>query len=71
MCDQIVNLVSQVQGGAIKAYAIAIPERSRRASGRSHHERGGLPEYQVSAWNALFAPKGTPKEIVTSSTRPW
>ncbi|HEX5959443.1 MAG TPA: tripartite tricarboxylate transporter substrate-binding protein, partial [Hyphomicrobiaceae bacterium] len=22
-------------------------------------------EYQVSAWNALFAPKGTPAEVVT------
>jgi tripartite-type tricarboxylate transporter receptor subunit TctC len=28
-------------------------------------KEGGLPDYQVSAWNALFAPKGTPKEIVT------
>ena len=24
----------------------------------------GLPEFQVSAWNGLFAPKGTPKPIV-------
>ena len=23
-----------------------------------------MPEYQVSAWNALIAPKGTPKPIV-------
>ena len=27
-------------------------------------KEAGLPEYQVSAWNALFAPKGTPKEIM-------
>ena len=24
----------------------------------------GLPSYQASAWNALFAPKGTPKDII-------
>jgi tripartite-type tricarboxylate transporter receptor subunit TctC len=24
----------------------------------------GLPEFQVTGWNALFAPKGTPKDIV-------
>ena len=24
----------------------------------------GLPEFRASAWNALFAPKGTPKPIV-------
>jgi tripartite-type tricarboxylate transporter receptor subunit TctC len=23
-----------------------------------------LPDFQVSAWNALFAPKGTPKSIL-------
>src|SRR5262249_61159795 len=28
MCDQIVNLVQQVQGGQIKAYAIGTAERS-------------------------------------------
>src|SRR6185295_2041072 len=64
MCDQIVNLVSQVQGGAIKAYAIAIPERSAALPEVPTTKEAGLPEYQVSAWNALFAPKGTPKDIV-------
>ena len=27
-------------------------------------KEGGLPEYQVSAWNAVFAPKGTPPEVL-------
>ena len=64
MCDQIVNLVSQVKGGAIKAYAIATPTRSPALPDVPTTKEAGLPEYQVSAWNALFAPKGTPKEIV-------
>jgi tripartite-type tricarboxylate transporter receptor subunit TctC len=65
MCDQIVNLVEQIKGGAIKAFAIAIPERSPALPDIPTTTEAGLPEYQVSAWNALFAPKGTPKEIVT------
>jgi len=64
MCDQIVNLVSQVQGGAVKAYAIATPERSPALPDVPTTKEAGFPDYQVSAWNALFAPKGTPKEIV-------
>jgi tripartite-type tricarboxylate transporter receptor subunit TctC len=24
----------------------------------------GLPQFQATGWNAMFAPKGTPKEIV-------
>jgi tripartite-type tricarboxylate transporter receptor subunit TctC len=65
MCDQIVNLVEQVKGGAIKAYAIATAERSPALPDVPTSKEAGLPEYEVSAWNALFAPKGTPKEIVT------
>jgi tripartite-type tricarboxylate transporter receptor subunit TctC len=65
MCDQIVNLVEQIKGGQIKAYAIATPTRSPVLPDVPTTKEAGLPAYQVSAWNALFAPKGTPKEIVT------
>ncbi len=65
MCDQIVNLVEQVKGGSIRAYAIATAERSPALPDVPTTKEAGLPDYQVSAWNALFAPKGTPKEIVT------
>lgn len=63
MCDQIVNLVEQIKGGNIKAYAIATPDRSPALPDVPTTKEAGLPEYQVSAWNAVFAPKGTPKEI--------
>lgn len=65
MCDQIVNLVEQINGGAIKAFAIATTERSPVLPNVPTTKEGGLPEYNVSAWNAVFAPKGTPKDVVT------
>jgi len=65
MCDQIVNLVEQIKGGQIRAYGIATPVRSPALPDVPTTKEAGLPSYQVSAWNALFAPKGTPKEIVT------
>jgi len=64
MCDQIVNLVPQIQAGTIKAYAVALPERSPALPDVPTTKEGGLPEFQVSAWNAIFAPKGTPPEIL-------
>jgi len=63
MCDQIVNLVEQVKGGSIRAYAIATPQRSPALPDVPTTTEAGLPAYQVSAWNALFAPKGLSKEI--------
>jgi len=64
MCDQIVNLVPQIQAGTIKAYGVALPQRSPALPDVPTTKEGGLPEFQVSAWNAIFAPKGTPPEVV-------
>ena len=64
MCDQITNVVPQVNGGTIKAYAVATPERAPSLPNVPTSAEGGLPNYQASAWNALFAPKGTPKAII-------
>jgi tripartite-type tricarboxylate transporter receptor subunit TctC len=64
MCDQIVNAVLQIKGGTIKAYAIATPKRNPALPDVPTTREAGLPEFQVSAWNALFAPKGTPKPTI-------
>lgn len=63
-CDQIVNLVEQIKAGSIRAYGIATPARSPALPDVPTTKEAGLPEYEVSAWNALFAPKGTPAAIV-------
>jgi tripartite-type tricarboxylate transporter receptor subunit TctC len=64
MCDQIVNLVPQIKAGNIKAYAIGTPERNPALPDVPTSKEAGLPEFQAVAWNALFAPKGTPKPIL-------
>ena len=63
MADQIVNVAPQAQAGTIRALAIATPERSPVLPDVPTTAEAGLPDYQVSAWNAVFAPKNTPKEI--------
>src|SRR6478672_4898387 len=64
MCDQIVNAVPQVNGGTIKAYAVATPERNPSLPNVPTTTEAGLPAFQAQAWNAIFAPKGTPAEVV-------
>ncbi|PVE26452.1 hypothetical protein DC522_01430 [Microvirga sp. KLBC 81] len=64
MTDQIVNVAPQIQGGNIKAFAIATPERSPVLPNVPTTKEAGLGDYQVSAWNAMFAPKGTPADVV-------
>ena len=64
MCDQIVNVVAQVNGGAIRAYAIGTPERNPALPNVPTAREAGMSAFQASAWNALFAPKDTPQPIV-------
>jgi tripartite-type tricarboxylate transporter receptor subunit TctC len=64
MCDQIVNAVPQVNGGTIKAYAVATPERNPSLPNVPTTTEAGLPAFQAQAWNAIFAPKGTPAPVI-------
>ena len=64
MCDQIVNAVPQINGGTIKAYAVATPERNPSLPNVPTTTEAGLPAFQAQAWNAIFAPKGTPADVV-------
>jgi len=64
MCDQIVNAVPQINGGTIKAYAVATPERNPSLPNFPTTTEAGLPAFQAQAWNAIFASKGTPADVV-------
>lgn len=64
MCDQIVNAVPQINGATIKAYAVATPERNPSLPNVPTTAEAGLPAFQAQAWNAIFAPKGTPAPIL-------
>src|SRR6201747_2600812 len=64
MCDQIVNAVPQINGGTINAYAIATPGGNPSLPSVPTTAEAGLPAFQAQAWNAIFAPKGTPADVV-------
>ena len=64
MCDQIVNVVQQIQAGQIKAYAIGTPARNPALPDVPTAKEAGLPQFEAQAWNALFAPDETPQPIV-------
>jgi tripartite-type tricarboxylate transporter receptor subunit TctC len=69
MCDGgINNSVPHVQSGTIKAYAIGSEHRSPVLPNVPTSKEAGLPEFQVSGWLALFAPKGTPEPILDKLT---
>src|SRR5262249_18303845 len=69
MCDGgALNSASHVQSGAAKAYTIDARQRSPLLPNVPTIQEAGLPEFRVSAWVALFAPKGTAKPILDKLT---
>jgi tripartite-type tricarboxylate transporter receptor subunit TctC len=68
MCNAIPDAVQQVQSGTVKGYAISTAERSPTLPNVPTATEAGLPAFQASAWNAVFAPKGTPKPVLDRLT---
>jgi tripartite-type tricarboxylate transporter receptor subunit TctC len=64
MCADILTGAPQVADGKIKIYALGAPTRHPSLPNVPTTIEAGLPEWQVSGWNGLFAPKGTPKPAV-------
>lgn len=63
MVDQSLNVIPQIKGGTIKAYAVAAPSRLESIPDVPTTKEAGV-DFIFSAWNAMVAPKGTPKDIV-------
>lgn len=53
-----------VKAGALKAYAVTAKERIAVAPDIPTTDEAGLPGYYFSFWHAMWAPKGTPKDII-------
>ena len=64
MIDDPTNALPQIRSGAIKAYAVAAKSRLAQAPDIPTVDEAGLPEFYYSRWHALWAPKGTPKDVI-------
>ena len=62
-CIAVSGIVSQIQGGTIKAIAVASPERAAVLKDVPTTSEGGLPQFQASSWNAIFAPRNLPSDV--------
>jgi tripartite-type tricarboxylate transporter receptor subunit TctC len=54
----------QIRAGAIKAYVVTSKDRWAAAPEIPTADEAGLPTLHVTNWQALFVPKGTPKNVV-------
>jgi len=63
MVDQSLNVIPQIKAGTIKVFAIAAAQRLESLPDVPTSKEAGV-DFIFSAWNAMVAPKGTPKAII-------
>ena len=64
LCEQAVSMVPSIQGGKIKGIVISADERLAALPNVPGAKEAGAPDYQLNVWSAVYAPRGTPKEII-------
>ena len=62
--DSMAAYIPTVQGGQIKALAVASAQRWSKLPDVMTASESGLPGFEASVWYALLAPAGTPADIV-------
>lgn len=68
MCDQTTNTTNQIRDGSIKAYAVTVPERVPSLPDLPTVLEDGVANFTVSIWHGLYAPAGTPDDVVETLT---
>jgi len=63
MCDQTTNTTNQIKDGKIRGYAVTTKAKVPSLPELPTLDSGPLKGFEVSAWHALWAPKGLPKDV--------
>jgi tripartite-type tricarboxylate transporter receptor subunit TctC len=64
LCEIVTTALPQIQGGTVKPIAMLSLDRSPVLPNLPTANESGLPKFEAYTWNAIFLPKGAPREIV-------
>ncbi len=63
MCDQTTTTTAQITENKIKGYAVTTKQRLAVLPQLPTLDESGLKGFEVSAWHAMWAPKGLPADV--------
>lgn len=69
MFGSIGTISPHVKSGRLKALAITSPARVAALPEVPTTSEAGMPDFVIFSWNGVFAPPGTPKDIVAKISR--
>ena len=66
MCDQTTNTTSQIEAKKVKAFAVTTAKRINTPVLKDIPtlQESGVKNFEVTIWHGLYAPKGTPPDVL-------
>lgn len=58
------SVMGQIKAGRLRALALSSKQRSPLMPDLPTIDEAGVPGYEYTSWNGVFAPKGTPRAII-------
>jgi tripartite-type tricarboxylate transporter receptor subunit TctC len=69
MCDQTTNTTSHIKSGKVKVFGVTTKTRVKNMPDVPTLDEAGLKGFEVAVWHGIYAPKGTPKEIIAKLSK--
>ena len=66
LCDQSTTAVPQIEGNTVKGFAVTSKERLPVLKDLPTLQEAGLKDFAFTIWHGLYAPAGTPPEVVAT-----
>lgn len=63
-CEQALVMVAAIQGEKVNGIVIAGPKRLAAIPNVPTAQEAGVPDFQLNIWSGIYAPKGTPKDVI-------
>lgn len=71
MFDQTNTALPQTKGGKVRALGLTSPDRMAQFPDVPTIGEKAIPDFEVATWFGLYAPKGTPDQVVQTLYKAW
>ncbi len=64
MCDQTTQTIPHIKAGSVKFYGVTTKQRIKALPDAPTLNEQGLKDFEMVVWHGIYAPKGTPADII-------
>ena len=65
MCDQTTQTIPHIKSGSVRFYGVTTRQRIKALPDAPTLAEQGLADFEMVVWHGIYAPKGTPADVMT------